>query len=89
MELAVRRAEVTRATSEWHKRMTAENLGQTGYTVDLIKYPIGRKAFIYKPPTQAETISRGRKAKHIDHYIGPGTTTSHIGTRSIGIRLND
>jgi hypothetical protein len=57
----------------------------------LAKYPIGRKAFIYnKPPTQAETISRGRKAKHIDHYIGPGIITSHIGTRSmVRIRLND
>ncbi len=31
MELAVRMAEVTRATSEWHRRMTAENLSQTGY----------------------------------------------------------
>jgi hypothetical protein len=89
MELAVRMAEVTRATSEWHIRMTAENLSQTGYAVDLTKYPIGRKAFIYKPPTQAETISRGGKAKHIDHYIGPGTITSHIGTRSMVIRLND
>ena len=89
MELAVRMAEVTRTTSEWHRRMTAENLSQTGYAVDLTKYPIGRNAFIYKPPTQAETISRGRKAKHIDHYIGPGIITSHIGTRSMVIRLND
>ncbi len=63
MELAVRMAEVTRSTSKWHRRMTAENLSQTGYAVDLTKYPIGRNAFIYKPPTQAETISRGRKAK--------------------------
>ncbi len=90
MELAVRMAEVTRATSEWHRRMTAENLvGPTGYAVDLTKYPIGRKAFTYKPLTQAETVSRGRKAKHVDHYIGPGTITSHIGTRSMVIRLND
>ena len=76
MELAVRMAEVTRSTSEWHRRMTAENLGQTGHEVDLTKYPIGHIAYIYKPPTQAETIARGRKPKHIDHYIGPGTITS-------------
>ena len=88
MELAVRMAEVTRATSEWHRRMTAENLSQSGYVVDLTKYTVGRKAFIYKPPTQAETIARGRKAKHIDHYIGPGTITSHLGTRSMVIRMN-
>ncbi len=61
MELAVRMAEVTRATSEWHRRMTAENLSQSGYVVDLIKYTVGQKAFIYKPPTQAETIARGGK----------------------------
>jgi hypothetical protein len=88
MELAVRMAEVTRSTSEWHRRMTAENLGQTGHEVDLTKYPIGHIAYIYKPPTQAETIARGRKAKHIDHYIGPGTITSHMGTRSMVISLN-
>ncbi len=88
MELAVRMAEVARATSEWHRRMTAENLSQSGYVVDLTKYPIGRQAFIYKPPTQAETIARGRKAKHIDHYIGPGTIISHLGTRSMVIQMN-
>jgi len=88
MELAVRMAEVTRATSEWHRRMTAENLSQSGYVVDLTKYPVGRNAFIYKPPTQAETIARGRKAKHIDHYVGPGTITSHLGTRSMVIQMN-
>jgi hypothetical protein len=65
MELAVRMAKVTRATSEWHRRMTAENLSQTGYAVDLSKYPMGHKAYIYKPPTQAETIARGRNRLNI------------------------
>jgi hypothetical protein len=88
MELAVRMAEVTRTTTEWHSRMTAENLSQTGYAVDLTKYPIDRKAFIYKPPTQAETIARGRKVKHMDHCIGPGMITKYIGTRSMVVRLN-
>ncbi len=37
IELAERMAEVTRATSEWHRRMTAENLSQSGYVVDLTK----------------------------------------------------
>ena len=68
--------------------MTAENLSQSGYVVDLTKYTVGRNAFIYKPPTQAETIARGRKAKHIDHYVGPGIITSHLGTRSMVIRMN-
>ena len=30
LELAVRMAEVVRATSEWHRRMTSENLSQSG-----------------------------------------------------------
>ena len=88
-ELALRMAEVTRSTSEWHRRMTAENLGQHGQVVNLRDLPIGAKAYVYKPPTQQETIARGRKAKHIDHYIGPGTITSHLGTRSVVVTIKD
>ncbi len=51
--------------------------------MDLNKYQIGKEAYLYKPPTMAETIARGRKAKHVDHYIGPGTITRHIRTRSV------
>jgi hypothetical protein len=36
-----------------------------------------------------ETITRGRRAKHIDHYVGPGTIMRHIGTRSIVIRYQE
>ncbi len=71
-ELAIRMAEVIRSTAEWHRRMTAENLGQHGQVFNLNELPIGAKAYIYKPPTQQETISRGRKAKHIHHYGYPG-----------------
>jgi hypothetical protein len=89
LELAVRMAEVVRATSEWHRRMTSENLSQCGHAVNLDNYPIGKEACLYKPPSMAETITRGRRAKHIDHYIGPGIITKHIiGTRSMLIRLN-
>jgi hypothetical protein len=59
-----------------------------GFAVGLTKYPIGHKAYIYKPPTQTETIARGRKAKHIDHYFGPGTITSQMRMRSMVISLN-
>jgi hypothetical protein len=81
-------AEVVRSTSEWHRRMTAENLSQSGQAVNLTNYPIGVEAYLYKPPSMAETITRGRRAKHIDHYIGPGIITKHIGTRSMVITLN-
>jgi hypothetical protein len=66
-ELAMRMAEVTKSTSEWHRRMTAENLGQHGQVVNLNDLQLGSKAYVYKPPMQQETISRGRKAKHMDH----------------------
>jgi hypothetical protein len=51
--------------------------------------PIGSEAYIYKPPTQQEAIRRGRKFKHIDHYIGPGRIIRHIGTRSVVISIRD
>jgi hypothetical protein len=82
-------AEVVRATSEWHRQMTAENLSQSGQKVDLIKYVIGQKAYFYKPPSINDTITRGRQAKHIDHYVGPGIITKHLGTRSIVIRYKE
>jgi hypothetical protein len=88
-ELSMRMAEVTRSTSEWHRRMTAENLGQHGQVVNLRDLPIGSKAYVYKPPTQQETISRGRKAKHIDRYIGPGTISCHLGIRSVVVTIKD
>ena len=81
-------AEVVRTTSEWHRRMTSENLSQSGHVVNLDNYPIGKQAYLYKPPSMAETITRGRRAKHIDHYVGPGVITKHIGTRSMVVRLN-
>ncbi len=58
-ELAMRMTEVTRSTSEWHRRMTAENLGQSGQLVNLANMPIGSEAYIYKPPTQQEALRRG------------------------------
>ena len=34
-------------------------------------------------------MRRGRKVKHIDHYIGPGHILKHIGTRSVVIGIKD
>jgi hypothetical protein len=82
-------AEVVRSTSEWHRRMTSENLSQSGQAVELGKYVIGHKAYFYRPPSMNETITRGRRAKHIDHYVGPGIIIKHIGTRSIVIRYKE
>ncbi len=46
-ELAMRMAEVTRSTSEWHRRMTSENISQTGQLVDLTNMPIDVEAYNY------------------------------------------
>jgi hypothetical protein len=85
----MRMAEVTRSTSEWHRRMTSENLSQTGQLVNLANMPIGAEAYIDKPPSQQEAIRKGRRVKHIDHYIGPGRIVRHIGTRSIVVVIKD
>jgi hypothetical protein len=90
-ELAMRMSEVTRSTSEyeWHRRMTAENLSQTGQLVNLANMPIGAEAYIYKPPSQQEAMRKSRRVKHIGHYIGPGRIVRHIGTRSIVVAIKD
>jgi hypothetical protein len=37
-----------------------------------------------------ETITRGRRAKHIDNYVGSGVIIKHIGgTRSIVVRYKE
>ncbi len=83
LELAVSMAEVARSVSEWHKRMTAEKLNQSGQPVDMTKYLVGTRVFFYKPPSKQEADNKGRRAKHIDHYVGPARVTKHIGTRSV------
>ncbi len=50
---------------------------------DMSKFPVGTKVFFYRPPSKQEADSRGRRAKHIDHFVGPAKITKHIGTRSV------
>ena len=69
IELAMRMAEVVKSTSEWHRRMTTQNLAQNGRKINVEDYKIGSKVYFYIPPSAAETEKRGRKAKHLDHYV--------------------
>ena len=79
LELSVRMAEVSRSVSEWHRRiMTAEKLNQSGQSKDMSKFPVGTKVFFYRPPSKQEADSKRRRAKHIDHYVGPARITKHI-----------
>ncbi len=52
LELSVRMVEVSRSVSEWHRRMTAEKLNQSGQPVDMSKYLIDTKVFFYRPPSK-------------------------------------
>ena len=89
MELAMRMAESVRATSEWHRRMTSNRLAQNGQKIKYESLTPGAKVYFYKPPSQADTQARGRKAKHLDHYIGPATIVRQVGSRSFIIQFTD
>ena len=61
----MRMVDVAKATSEWHRRMTSNNLSQNGKKIDLEDYQIGTEVYFYKTPTALEAEKKGRKAKHI------------------------
>jgi hypothetical protein len=85
----MRMSDSVRATSEWHRRMTSEKLAQNGLKINYNALIPGTKVYFYKPPSQADTQARGRKAKHLDHYIGPAIIVRQIGSRSFIIRYTD
>jgi hypothetical protein len=89
MELAMRMADSVRSTSEWHRRMTSNRLAQSGHKIDYNALTPGAKVYFYKPPSQQETQERGRKAKHLDHYIGPAIIVRQAGSRSFIIQYTD
>ncbi len=52
------------------------------------KFPIGTKVF-YRPPSKQEADSKGRRAKLIDHFVGPAIVKKHIGTRSVQLEMEE
>ncbi len=38
--------------------------------------------YFYQPPSILDVVKKTRKAKHIDHYVGPATIVKKIGSRS-------
>jgi hypothetical protein len=89
IELAMRMSEIVRSTSEWHRRMTSQKLSQSGKSIDYEALIPGAEVYFYKPPTAQEVERRGRKAKHLDHYIGPAIILRSIGTRSFVLQYTD
>ena len=45
----------------------------------------GAKVYFYRPPSVLDVERKTRKAKHIDHYVGPATIVKRIGSRSFQI----
>jgi hypothetical protein len=89
IELAMRMVDVAKATSEWHRRMTSNNLSQNGKKINLEDYKIGSDVYFYKPPTALESEKKGRKAKHMDHYAGPAKIIKQVGKRSFLIEYRN
>jgi hypothetical protein len=82
MELAMHMADSVRSTSKWHRRMTSKILSQNGHKIDCKALIPEAKVYFYKPPSQADTLATGRKAKHLDHYVGPAIIVRQVGSRS-------
>jgi hypothetical protein len=53
-KLAERLASEAQRQSQWHKRMNANNLNQSGAKVDEKGFNPGDRVYFYKPPTQQE-----------------------------------
>ncbi len=49
----------------------------------------GDKVYFYRPPSVFEVEKRTRKAKQINHYVGPATIVKRIGSRSFQIFFFD
>jgi hypothetical protein len=81
LKLAERLAAEAQSHSQWHKRMNAHNLNQSGAKVEDRGLNSGDRVYFYKPPTQQEIARRGRKAKHLAHYHGPATVRGKVDGR--------
>jgi hypothetical protein len=57
-------------------------LNQKGQRYNLDHYVAGAKVYFYRPPSVMDVAKKTRKAKHIDHHVGPATILKKIGSRS-------
>jgi hypothetical protein len=79
-------SEEVKAVSEWHRRMTHKGLNQKGQRYNLDHFTDGAKVYFYRPPSVLDVEKKTRKAKHIDHYVGPAMMiVKKIGSRSFQI----
>lgn len=81
LELASRMASVAQMHSEWHRRSTAQRLNHAGRPIDERLLERGAKVYFYRPPSQREIATSGRKAKHLAHFHGPATVVGRVRER--------
>ncbi len=86
LELASRMATIAQSHFEWHRRMTSEKLNQANRPFDDSQLQPGMKIYFYKPPSQQEVSTKGRKAKHLAHYYGPATVTAMLRKRQLELQ---
>ena len=69
--------------------MTHEGLNQKGQRYNLDHFVEGAEVYFYRPPSVLDVEKKTRKAKHIDHYVGPATIIKRIGSRSFQISFTN
>ena len=88
LELAERLKDDAVRHSQWHKKMTAENLNMAGKKIEDNLYEPGAKVYYFKPPTQAQVMEAGKMHKHLAFYHGPATIVEKLRTRQYSIEHN-
>ena len=87
LELATRLTSVAQAHSQWHRRKTAQKLNQAGKTIDENLLKVGDNVYFYRPPSQKEVLTHGRKKKHLFHYHGPAKIVRKLRNRQYEINI--
>ena len=85
LELSIRLAKVAQMHSEWHRKMTAQKLNQSGKKIEDKLLEVGSKVFFYRPPSQGETLRLNRKKKRLFRYRGPATAIIRLRDRQYAI----
>jgi hypothetical protein len=85
LELATRLATAAHQESEWHRRLTSQQLNKAGKVTQRRDLDITSQVWFYKPPDHNKAMATGRKVKHLAHYHGPATITGKVGSAAYTI----
>jgi hypothetical protein len=68
--------------SEYQRKLTSERPNQAGKKVSTKAFNVGDEIYFYKPPSQDQALTIGRKVKHMAHSHGPAVITESLGSNS-------